>query len=51
MDQEASERDIVIGRLIDAPRERDLVVKEYGAIEGGRQTLARLAEHLAGAAQ
>jgi uncharacterized protein YndB with AHSA1/START domain len=26
---------------------RDLVVREYGAIEGGQQTLARLAEHLA----
>jgi len=25
---------------------RDLVVKEYGAIEGGQQTLERLAEHL-----
>ncbi|MDB6090242.1 MAG: hypothetical protein JWN85_3026 [Gammaproteobacteria bacterium] len=27
--------------------ERDKVVKEYGAIEGGNQTLDRLAEHLA----
>ncbi len=26
--------------------ERDYVVREYGAIEGGKQTLARLAEHL-----
>lgn len=26
--------------------ERDLVVKEYGAIEGGKQTLARLDEYL-----
>jgi hypothetical protein len=25
---------------------RDKVVKAYGAIEGGRQTLDRLAEHL-----
>jgi uncharacterized protein YndB with AHSA1/START domain len=29
--------------------DRDLVVKQYGAIEGGNQTLARLDEHLAGA--
>lgn len=28
--------------------ERDLVVREYGAIEGGKQTLARLAEFLGG---
>jgi uncharacterized protein YndB with AHSA1/START domain len=27
--------------------ERDRVVKEYGAIEGGKQTLARLADYLA----
>ena len=27
--------------------ERDRVVEEFGAIEGGKQTLARLAEHLA----
>ncbi len=26
--------------------DRDLVVKEYGAIEGGKQTLGRLAEYL-----
>ncbi len=28
--------------------ERDRVAKEYGAVEGGKQTLARLDEHLAG---
>jgi uncharacterized protein YndB with AHSA1/START domain len=28
---------------------RDFVVREYGAIEGGQQTLARLAEHLVAA--
>lgn len=26
---------------------RELVVREFGAVEGGKQTLARLAEHLA----
>jgi uncharacterized protein YndB with AHSA1/START domain len=26
--------------------DRDFVVKEFGAIEGGKQTLERLAEHL-----
>ena len=36
-------------RLVFTTREqRDLVVKEFGAIEGGRQTLSRLASHLAG---
>lgn len=28
------------------PADRDLVVKEYGAIEGGKQTLARLEEYI-----
>jgi hypothetical protein len=27
--------------------DRDRVVREYGAIEGGNQTMDRLAEHLA----
>jgi len=27
--------------------ERDRVVKEFGAVEGGKQTLERLGEHLA----
>jgi len=33
--------------VFDTPRERDLVVREFGAIEGGKQTFARLAEHVA----
>ena len=34
-------------RLVFAtPADRDLVVREYGAIEGGKQTLARLAGYL-----
>jgi uncharacterized protein YndB with AHSA1/START domain len=31
--------------------ERDRVVEEFGAIEGGKQTLARLAEYVAGMAE
>lgn len=27
--------------------DRDRIVKEFGAIEGGKQTLERLAQHLA----
>jgi len=33
--------------LFKSAAERELVVREYGAIEGGKQTLERLAEHLA----
>lgn len=33
--------------LFRSEAERDYVVKEYGAIEGGKSTLERLAEHLA----
>lgn len=37
---------VTILMVFDSPDERDLVVREYGAIEGGRQTLARLAAWL-----
>jgi uncharacterized protein YndB with AHSA1/START domain len=33
--------------LFESTAERDRVVKEYGAIEGGEQTLDRLAAYLA----
>lgn len=32
--------------LFDTPAERDLVIREFGAVEGGKQTFARLAEYL-----
>ena len=32
--------------VFDSAADRDVVVKEYGAIEGGKQTLGRLAEYL-----
>lgn len=32
--------------VFETPAERELVVTEFGAIEGGKQTLARLAEFL-----
>jgi hypothetical protein len=32
--------------VFDTPAERDRVVNEYGAVEGGKQTLQRLAEYL-----
>ncbi|ADE12550.1 SRPBCC family protein [Sideroxydans lithotrophicus] len=33
--------------LFDTPEDRDLVIREFGAYEGGKQTLARLADYLA----
>jgi uncharacterized protein YndB with AHSA1/START domain len=44
----AKNRTRVTGRSVFATREdRDRVVREFNAIEGGRQTLARLAQHVA----
>lgn len=37
---------VTIRMVFPSPADRDKVVKEYGAIEGGKQTLERLAEHL-----
>jgi uncharacterized protein YndB with AHSA1/START domain len=38
---------VTLQMVFPSAEERDRVVKEYGAIEGGQQTLARLSEHLA----
>lgn len=38
---------VTIRMVFPTTAERDLVVREFGAIEGGKQTLARLGEHLA----
>ncbi|HTQ31192.1 MAG TPA: SRPBCC domain-containing protein [Opitutaceae bacterium] len=38
---------LTIHMIFPSPADRDRIVKEFGAIEGGRQTLERLAEHLA----
>jgi len=37
---------VTIHMVFDSAADRDVVVKEYGAIEGGKQTLGRLAEYL-----
>jgi uncharacterized protein YndB with AHSA1/START domain len=37
---------VTIYMLFPTPADRDRVVNVYGAIEGGKQTLARLADHL-----
>jgi len=39
---------VTIRMVFPTAEGRDLVVREYGAIEGGKQTLMRLSEHLAG---
>jgi len=41
--------ELTLRMVFDTAAMRALVVEEYGAIEGGRQTLARLDAHLAGA--
>jgi uncharacterized protein YndB with AHSA1/START domain len=40
---------VTMRAVFPTAEERNRVVKEYGAIEGGKQTLERLDEHLAGA--
>ena len=37
---------LTLHMVFDTPADRDVVVKEYGAIEGGKQTLQRLADYL-----
>jgi uncharacterized protein YndB with AHSA1/START domain len=37
---------VTIRTVFASATDRDFVIKEYGAIEGGKQTLARLAEYL-----
>jgi hypothetical protein len=56
----SNELEIVLTRVFDAPREmvfdacadasaaaRDFVIRNYHAVEGGKQTLQRLAEFVA----
>jgi uncharacterized protein YndB with AHSA1/START domain len=45
---EAGKTRITIRMVFPTAADRDKVVNEYGAIEGGRQTLERLSEHLPG---
>jgi uncharacterized protein YndB with AHSA1/START domain len=43
---EAGKTKVTIRMVFPTAPERDFVVKEFGAIEGGKQTLERLGEHL-----
>ena len=45
--EEAGRTTLTMRSLFPTAAARDHVVREFGAIEGGRQTLARLAEYLA----
>jgi uncharacterized protein YndB with AHSA1/START domain len=42
----SGETRVTIRMVFSSAAERDFTVKEFGAIEGGKQTLARLSEHL-----
>ena len=42
----AKQTRVTIRMVFPTAQERDFVVKEFGAIEGGKQTLERLSEHL-----
>jgi len=46
-DDQGGKTRLTMRSLFKSAAERDRVVEEYGAIEGGKQTLSRLAEHLA----
>ncbi|MDB5309464.1 MAG: hypothetical protein JWO38_3666 [Gemmataceae bacterium] len=45
-EDQAGKTKLTMRSLFPSAEERDRVVREYGAVEGGNQTLARLAEHL-----
>jgi uncharacterized protein YndB with AHSA1/START domain len=44
---QGSKTTLTMASIFDTAEERYRVVEKYGALEGGKQTLARLAEHVA----
>jgi len=46
-EDESGKTRLTIRMVFDSAQERDRVEKEFAAVEGGKQTLERLAEHLA----
>ena len=46
-DEQGGKTTLTMRGIFTSAAERDRVVKEYGAIEGGKQTLGRLSEYLA----
>ena len=45
-EDEGDQTKITIRMAFDSAHARDMVIKEFGAIEGGKQTLQRLGEYL-----
>lgn len=45
-EQQGAKTKLTMRMVFNSAQERDQVVKDFGAIEGGKQTLERLAEHL-----
>ncbi len=45
-EEEAGKTRLTLRQVFPSVAERDFVAKEFGAIEGGKQTLERLSEHL-----
>ena len=43
--------ELVMRHVFRSARERDAVAEKHGAVEGAKQTLTRLAEHVSGAAK
>jgi len=46
-EEEGGRTTLTMRAVFETAAERDRVAEKYGAVEGGQQTLARLAEHLA----
>jgi hypothetical protein len=46
-EEQGGKTNLTMRSLFDSAAERDHVVEKFGAIEGGNQTVARLAEYLA----
>ena len=47
-EEEGDKTKLTLRMVFDSTEERDRVIKDFGALEGGKQTLGRLAEQLAG---
>jgi uncharacterized protein YndB with AHSA1/START domain len=46
-EDEGDQTRVTIRMMFDSTQARDMVIKEFGALEGGKQTLQRLGEYLA----
>jgi uncharacterized protein YndB with AHSA1/START domain len=46
-EDEGGKTRVTMRAVFETPEDRDRVIREYGAVEGGKQTLSRLAEYVA----